>query len=332
MKFLVCGIGSAGQRHYKNIVALGHTAAVFRSRTATNPFIASFLKAETDAGRPPKLFYGFGEAIRTFRPDAVVITTPNAFHMDLAIPAARAGCHIFLEKPVSHTLAGAATLERIAKKKKLIVAVGYMLRFHPLLRQMKERFEAGEIGDALAVRIENAENIEDWHPWEDYKKTYAPFKKTGGGVVLCFSHDLDYLYWFFGLPRSVAAAGGKMTPLAGDAEDMIEAVLTFPRGMVASVHLDYWQRPRRRVFEIIGTRGKFVWDYYARTLSLVPRDAAQKSATIALPENFDRNEMFVEEMRDFITAIESRSAPVTPLAEGIAVLKLSVRLKKKIGF
>lgn len=333
MRFLICGIGSIGQRHYKNLQALGHGLAVFRSgrnRGYNAAFLEKFFKEEKNAGRPVRTFWDLEEAFGQFNPDAVFVTNPNAQHLDTALPSARAAKHLFIEKPVSHDLAYTAELLDLEAKHGLKIMVGYNLRFHPLLKRMKELFESGAIGSALAAQVEMGENIEDWHPWEDYRRSYAPWRKAGGGVALCFSHDIDYLYWFLGIPEKVQAAGGKMTPLDGDAEDMIKSLWEFPSGAVASLHLDYWQRPPRRVFEILGTEGKLMWDYYAGILGLVPHKKDGKAQIWKAPESFNRNDMFMEEVKDFIAAIRQNRKPAITLQEGIEVLKIALEITRQL--
>ena len=333
MKFLICGIGSIGQRHYKNLRSLGHEVALFRAGGGANaPFIEKFLSEEKSAGRPVKTYYNFQEAIDDFRPDAVFITNPNSRHLETALLAAKSGCNLFIEKPLSHTRDGLAELKTLADKKKLKIMIGYNLRWHPLLIKMKTMVADGVIGQPICANIEMGENIEDWHPWEDYRQTYAAYKDGGGGAVLCFSHDIDYLYWFFGMPERIQAMGGKITPLGGDAEDMVKALLEYKNKFIVSLHLDYWQRPPRRCFEIIGTKGKITWDYYAKNLTWVSRDSNTVPAVYTVPENFDRNDMFVDEIKDFIDALENKKEVAIPLQEGMDVLEISLGIKKQIGF
>ncbi len=333
MRFLICGIGSIGQRHYRNLKSLGHELALFRTGGGANaPFIDKFLSEEKSAGRQVKTYYNFQEAINDFNPDAVFITNPNSKHMEIALMAARAGRNLFIEKPLSHNREGLDELRSLIEEKNLKVMIGYNLRWHPLLKKMKLMVEDGEIGQPICANIEMGENIEDWHPWEDYRQAYAAYKNGGGGAVLCFSHDIDYLYWFFGMPQTVHAVGGKITPLGGDAEDMVKALLEYTNKLIVSLHLDYWQRPPKRFFEIIGAKGKITWDYYAKNLTLVSRDNNSVTKEYTVPDTFDRNDMFIAEIKDFISALnDERDVPV-PLQEGIDVLEISLGIKKQIRF
>jgi predicted dehydrogenase len=333
MKFLICGIGSIGQRHYKNLKSLGHELALFRAGGGANaPFIDKFLNEEKSAGREVKTYYNFQEAIEAFRPHAVFITNPNSMHLATALLAAKSGCNLFIEKPLSHTRDGIEELKTLADEKKLKIMIGYNLRWHPLLVKMKTMVADGEIGHPICANIEMGENIEDWHPWEDYRKAYAAYQDGGGGAVLCFSHDIDYLYWFFGMPERIQAIGGKITPLGGDAEDMVKALLEYKNKFIVSLHLDYWQRPPRRYFEIIGTKGRITWDYYAKTLTFVSRDNRISPVVHSVLDDFNRNDMFMDETKDFIDALENKKEIVIPLQEGIDVLKISLGIKRQIGF
>ena len=333
MKFLICGIGSIGQRHYKNLQSLGHELALFRAGGGANaPFIDQFLAEEKSAGRLVKAYYNFQEAIDDFRPDAVFITNPNSRHLEIALLAAKSGYNLFIEKPLSHTRDGLEELKTLADKKKLKIMIGYNLRWHPLLKKMKKIVVDGDIGKPISAHIEMGENIEDWHPWEDYRKAYAAYKNGGGGVVLCFSHDIDYLYWFFGMPEKIQVVGGKITPLGGDAEDMIKALLKYKNKFIVSIHLDYWQRPPKRFFEIIGTKGKITWDYYAQNLTLVSRDNNKPPIVYSVPDYFDRNDMFIDETKDFIASLKNEKKSPIPLEEGMDVLEISLGIKEQIGF
>jgi predicted dehydrogenase len=334
MKLLVCGIGSIGQRHYRNLQDLGHEVAIFRSgknNDYNKPFVDAFFKEQNRTNRPVRVFHDLMEALEVFNPRGVFVTNPNSAHIDVALPAARASKHLFIEKPLSHGLQNLDQLQELSKKHSLVIMVGYNLRFHPLLQRMRELYTSGVIGRALAAHVEMGENIEDWHVWEDYRQSYGAQRSSGGGAVLCFSHEIDYLYWFFGKPTKVFSLGGKLTPLEGDAEDMVKALLEFPNGMVVSLHLDYWQRPPRRVFDLIGSNGKLSWDYYGGTLMLFSRLSGSQPERFSLPVPFERNDMFVTEVNDFIQAIEKQGESSIPLSQGREVLEIALEIKRMLN-
>lgn len=332
MKFLITGIGSIGQRHFRNLTQLGHEVALLRSGRPNSDHIQAFIDEQVTAGHTVTEYTDLETALSEFDPTGVLITNPNASHMEIALPVARAGKHLLIEKPLSNSMEGLDDLSQLAQKNNLKIQIGYNLRWHPHLIQMKQLMEQGRIGRVLSAHVEMGENQADWHPWEDHLDTYGPYKECGGGVVLCFSHDIDYLYWFFGMPKTVYTVGGQMTSIGGDAEDMVKSLFSYENGMIASVHLDYWQRPKRRTFNIVGTEGRMDWDYDNGTLTIESREPGMTPEILKIGADFDRNDTFINEVKDFIAAIENKSENLIPLQDGIEVLQLCNMIKKPIKY
>jgi predicted dehydrogenase len=328
MRILIQGAGSTGQRHYRNLSQQGHEVAFLRHSEATRPFVKEFFDRESNAGKAIPLFLTLDEAVSSFRPTALFVCTPNAQHLSDALAGARAGLHLFIEKPVHNTVDGLQTLQRLVADKGLIVQVGYQLRFHPLLAKVKEMVTKGELGRILSAAVEVGENIEDWHPWEDYRETYAPWVRSGGGSLLCFSHDIDYVYWLLGKPDQVHSFGGKITPLEGDAEDLVQSVWRYEDQTTAMLHIDYWQRPKIRKLKLIGTTRTCVWEETA-PLS-VWEHASGVLTQLPLPEGYERNNMFFEEVKHFVDCVNNDQEPITFLAQSIEVLEIVEQIKHSL--
>ena len=213
MKILFCGLGSIGQRHVRNLrKLLGDEVGILAYRTRKqSPVLNQDMTVQ--AGADIEQIYG----IRSFanlddalaeRPDAVFVTNPNLLHLQVALAAARAGCHLFIEKPLSHSLDGIDELIEIVQRKKLVAFVAYQFRFHPGLRLMKTFIEEGRLGRLSAAHIVNGEYLPDWHPYEDYRQSHAARREQGGGCLSIQTHELDYAPWLFGMPsQSLLSAG-----------------------------------------------------------------------------------------------------------------------------
>jgi len=310
MKFLICGIGSIGQRHYKNLQALGHEVAVYRSGEGgyNEEFIKKFLTEEYDAERSILLFTDFYMALTDFDPTGVFICTPNHAHLELAIAAALHKKHLFIEKPVSHNLDGLNTLRAVCKENLVVTMVGYNFRFDPVLKCLMDTSLGGQ--DLLWADIEVHENIADWHPWEEYQDSYACWKNRGGGVVLCYSHEIDMIYLMFGKPNKIHAVGGKVTPIHGDAEDMVKVLFEYPNNFIVSLHMDFWRRPANHRVTLHRLLGPQTWEYSGRVQ--------------------DRDEMFVREVQEFISAIKEKRESSIPLSQGRDVLEICLEIKSQI--
>jgi predicted dehydrogenase len=314
MKFLISGLGSIGRRHFRNLLALGERDIILhRTHRATLPDdeLAGF-PVETDLAKA--LAQG---------PDALIVTNPTALHLQVAIPAAEAGCHILMEKPISHSLEGVDRLEAALLRGGGQCLVGFQFRYHPGLRRVKSWLEAGLVGAPLSVRAHWGEYLPGWHPWEDYTQGYAARPEMGGGVVLTLSHPLDYLRWLLGEVRDLWAFTGNQG-LGMAVEDTAEIGMRFDTGCLGSLHLDYNQRPPSHTLEITGTQGRILWDNADGIARLYQTEGSKEWQIITPPEGFERNWLFMDELRHFLAVMRGESHPLCTLQDGIQALRLSI--------
>lgn len=329
MKFLICGLGSVGRRHLRNLLALGEgDILLYRTRRSSLPDDElAGLPVETDL-----------QAALDHRPEAVVIANPTALHLDAAIPAAERGCHILLEKPVSHSLEGIDKLQTAVQRGGGQALVGFQFRFHPGLIQAKSLLEQGAIGRPLSVRAHWGEYLPGWHPWEDYRRGYSARADLGGGVALTLSHPLDYLRWLLGDVSALWAFSGCLSDLGLDVEDTVEIGLQYQSGMLGSVHLDYNQRPSAHTLEIVGTQGTLKWDNADGSVRWWAQQGGSSTAALSAsgargaagwhrflpPPDFERNRLFLEEMRHFLAVARGETLPACTLEDGIQALHLAL--------
>jgi predicted dehydrogenase len=332
MKFLIAGLGSIGRRHFRNLISLGERDIVLlRTRKGTLPDneLAGF-PVETD----------LSEALKKHTPDAVIVANPTSMHLDVAIPAAEAGCDILLEKPVSHSFERLDDLQKAAEKSGSRILVGFQFRYHPTLNKARELIRSGTLGRVLTVRAHWGEYLPQWHPWEDYRQSYAARAELGGGVIVTLTHPLDYLRYLLGEVESVWSFNGHISPLEIDVEDVAEIGLRFADGAVGGVHVNYFQRPPVHRLEIAGTAGTLRWDNADGILHLYKMPASfgsyadQPPAPVievfAPPEGFERNQLFVAQTRHFIEVVRGEppagmiSEPVCTLEDGAMALRLAL--------
>jgi predicted dehydrogenase len=329
MKFLIAGLGSVGRRHLRNLRALGEQdILLYRTHHASLPDdeLAGF-PVETDLGRA-----------LAHRPEAVIIANPTALHLEVAIPAAKAGCHIFLEKPISASLGRLDELAATARRSGSRIQVGFQFRFHPSLRKAAELIRAGAIGQVLTAHVSWGEYLPNWHPWEDYRQSYAARADLGGGVIVTLTHPLDYLRWLVGEVGSLWAFSGHLSPLELDVEDMAEIGLRFDGGAIGGLHLNYVQRPPVHRLEIVGTGGTLRWDNADGVLHLLRLPApfgtwsADPPAPVveqfALPSGFERNHLFLEQMRSFLAVARGEAAPACSLEDGVRALQMALGARR----
>ena len=320
MRFVILGAGSIGQRHLRNVVALGHdVAGVF------DPSPARLQEARKIAPSGC-LVTDSQDAALSAPADAVIVCSPTSEHLSQARAAVARGRHVLVEKPVSHALEGTAELAREAAAARRTVLVACNLRFLPSLARVKRFLDEGRIGRPQAARANYGYYLPYWRPDTDYRLGYGAREATGGGIILDSFHELDYLRWLLGEPREVFCYAGKVSTLEIDTEDNADILLRFDYGAVASVHLDYLQRTYRRSCEVIGEDGVIVWDYISQMVTVYGKE--DRHAEV-FPEsiNAELNDMFVAELRHFVGCAESGAPPALDIAGGARVLRIALAAK-----
>lgn len=312
MKYLIVGYGSIGRRHFQNLKNLGEDDVLFL-RTGRSTL------EDQELGSIP-IEKDLQAAIR-HRPDAAIIATPTAIHLDLAIPLAEEGISLMIEKPVSNDMDGVDALMDAVNSARGKILIGYQFRFHPSLIFIKKALDEGLIGEPLSVRAHWGEYLPGWHPWEDFRTSYSARRDLGGGVILTLSHPLDYLRWMFGSADSVTAEVARQSYFGLDVEDQAELIIQFGSGVLASVHLNYFQRPSEHSLVIRGSEGSLHWDYYDGVVYHSSPINTTRDQVFTL-EPFERNDMFLAEMEHFIRLVRGEALSACDLEDGIETLKL----------
>lgn len=336
-KVLMIGLGSIGQRHVRNLRrVLGDQVEIlaYRVRRLQQTFsdtmqIRDGVNLEEEYSI--RVFDDLTVALQE-KPDIVFVTNITSKHMACALEAARAGCNLFIEKPLSNTLEGIEELQKLQKEKNLYVFMGYQNRYHPCVSKLREYLEQKAIGQLVQVEATFEERLTTMHTYEDYSTTYMALAEMGGGPVLNLQiHDLDYLQWIFGMPTEVSAVMGKNSRLKIDVED--HAVISYKtvyEGSEVSVTSvsNFLSYPPKHICEVIGDEGRIVLDFNKAEITLYPEDGQAK--TDAFPK-FQRNDMFITELKSFLKSMEENREEEIPLSEGIKGLRLAIMAKKAGG-
>jgi predicted dehydrogenase len=250
------------------------------------------------------------------RADIVLIGTPPKLHVPMAMQAIRAGCHVFCEKPLSDSLDGVDDLAFLAARQSKKVMVGLCFRYHEGHRRAKRLLDEGSIGRLVSVRALMGECLPEVRP--DYRTLFA--SQYSGAFDLM--HEIDLAIWYAGRAvRHVACLARTYSDIDMRAPDLVEMLLDFEDRRAASIHLDYFQRPRRRITELIGTSGVITvefarWDKC--TVSLYPAAGAGEQEEF----DTDRDDMFRAEDQEFLEAV----ARDGPIACSIAEARKSVEV------
>lgn len=336
MRILFCGLGGIGQRHLRNLRnLLGEQLEVHayrvrgqRIKLQDNLSVEEGADLEVDYG---VIVHRDLDSALACQPDAVYICNPNALHVPIAIKCAKAGVAVFMEKPLASDLDGIDELMTLVEQKQLLFYVGYNFRFHPGLQRLKSLVDGGFFGNIIRVSAEIGEYLPNWHRYEDYRQMYAARADQGGGVILSQIHEMDLIYWFFGLPRNILSVGGQLSNLEVDVEDTATSLMHY-RGERGSfpihLHQDFIQRPPVRMFKIVGDAGSAQMDLINTQLKVY--NAVGEEIECAGFEGFARNDMFFDQARHFIDCLRGDAKPQVTLFDGLQSLRLALAARESL--
>jgi predicted dehydrogenase len=312
MKVLVAGLGSIGRRHLANVrrVLAGAEIVALSSRG----------RAVSGVDGADCVVTSLAEAIN-YHIDAAIVATPAPMHVPMCRELLSAGVDVLVEKPLSHTLDGINELTRLVARTSRMLMVGYTLRFHPLVRLLKDEIARGTIGRVLSARFEVGQYLPDWRPASDFRESVTARKDLGGGALLELSHELDYAQWILGPIARVQGHLSRQADWGLDVEDCVDLIAEFGSGSVGTVHLDLLQRVPQRFCKLIGTEGTLEWDQQLQTVRRFT--AATKTwDVLGSMTGVDRNQMYVDELTHFFTSIATRTESLGTLAGAVDTLRV----------
>lgn len=291
---LIVGAGSIGERHIRNLHGLGYSnLIVFRRRNL--PF--------RDIGTAsPKVCTEWQE-VMSMQPKIAFICTVTHLHLQETMRCAKAGMHIMVEKPLTHTLDGLSQLREVLNERGNYLQVGYMMRYHPFLRKIKNIIADKELGSVVSIQSKWAEYLPDWHPWEDYRTGYAARKEMGGGVGLTLSHEIDQAFFITDeLPEKWFTLKNFTSKLEINVEAGMDVLMKFPSGITANVHVNFYEKVKERFLKVVFDEATVTVDFFKSTLNIQRPNEKVKTEQLV---SFDRNDLFIDQTNHFFSNISA---------------------------
>jgi len=224
VRLAVVGAGPIGRRHLQAIAAEGACRAV----GVVDPLPAGVAAAaDWDVPHYPRL----DEMLDEVAPDGVIIATPNALHVPLALDCVERDIPVLVEKPVADTLEAALVLAEAAGASGTPVLVGHHRRHNPVIGKAREVIRSGGLGDLVAISAVWLVRKPAGYFDVDWRR-----QPGGGPVLINLIHDIDSLRFIVG----DIAAVQSMTSRAQrglDVEDTAAVLLRFETGALATITL-----------------------------------------------------------------------------------------------
>ncbi len=259
-----------------------------------------------------KVFSDYRELLELDEVEAVSICSANADHAQMTIDAARAGKHVLCEKPLCITLEEADAMIAACREAGVYLATAYPCRFGPVAWQAKQRVDAGEIGDILAMQGTNHLRpfTEGW---------FIDPERSGGGTIRDhIVHVTDLMRWFTGKEIvEVYAEGDTLKRPHIAVDDVAILVETFEGGILASTDPS-WNRPENWTkwgnvyLRVLGTRGMIEFEL---TGQAVVRTESTSSSVTSIDTSESMNYYL---LKDFCEAIIAGRSPLVTGKDGRA--------------
>ncbi len=184
--------------------------------------------------------------IKSRRIDIAFITNPTSEHIKYAKKCAEIGLNLFIEKPIGLSTNEVLELRDLARQNMISCYVGYHLRFHPVIKWLKENIKTSEI---IHTNVICCSYLPNWRPGINYKENYSASKSMGGGVILDLSHEIDYVDYLAGEILEIKANSARVSDITIDSEDFADIILKHEKAYT-SIHLSYFSHAPKREIRI----------------------------------------------------------------------------------
>lgn len=286
---LVVGAGSIGKRHAENLESLGRRVELVPWR-------------------------GFDRAAAERRGDVagLVIATATDVRLPLIALAAGKDWPVYVEKPLAFRPADVARLFDLAAPIAERSMIGFMMRYHPAVRALAE----ADLSDVYDISFEIGHDVRQWRQNWRFLDSYAA-RADGGGVLLDLCHEIDMAAALF--PGLAVTAVDCLGHDAAPGVDVASRIaLSRPGGPVGTVAMDYLAPEGRRRACLSGTASRRDVDFLAPRIDETGRPTRHFA--------FDRNDMFLAAMRDFLSVADGGAPRRSALAPRFAALRESCDL------
>jgi len=291
---VVVGTGFWGRSHVRVLNSLRNVRVV--------GICDADLKRAKDVARTFEVQYckSLDEILSQREVDAATICTPTTTHKEVAMKAIEAGKDVFIEKPIASTSEEARELLSIAKKEGVQVAVGFVERYNPAVRYIKELVDKRKLGKIILVI---ARRVTRW-----------PQRIGDVGVTKDSAiHDIDIMRYLIG--GDVRTVYAKTGSLVHKFEDFSEILLNFSGGEVGFIDAN-WLTPRKiRKLTVTGSEATATIDY------LTQETVVENSIKSVMPR-LKWGEPLRLELESFVSAIRAGRPPSASGEDGLKALEV----------
>jgi len=308
-KLGISGFGSIGRKHANVAVGAGWDLVIFDPEELSAGTLAA-LPETTIVVRSFEELFGHGI-------DALIIATPDVAHAGQAITSCERGVPVLVEKPLADSVVAGRSIKESSRRTGTPVLCGYVVRQSDAMREALRMLTSGELGTVASFHVD----LGAYETLEAARNRFGP--SDHDHLYFDYSHEWDYLQWFFGPAIRVLAVARTVEglPLV-QPPNVIDAMLEL-EGAFGTVHLDYVQHPPRRRMSVIGSLASVEVDVLAATLTVFERAAGSTRV-----EHFDqgRDDLLLSQLENLAAVARGEEQPFVGALDGIRALEVAEAL------
>ncbi len=301
-KIAFCGLGSIGCRHMRNIMQ------VLKERG--DSYIIDWI-SDNDRSVQNELKdaindkYSYKDQI-AFDYDIIFVTNPTHLHYKTIEKYQWNTKNLFIEKPLY------SDCSKIIEKTNpnCTCYVACPIRYKKVIQYIKDNIDPDDVLSAIAIC---SSYLPEWRKGTDYRKGYSAKKNMGGGVSLDLIHELDYLYYLFGMPKEIYNIRAHISPLEIDSDDVSVYIARLNKAIV-QVYIDYIGRSDIRTLTIICKEDTIEVDLLKNTVKYLC--SGKTLSFVEQRDDFQKNEL-----RYFLDIVEGRADNNNDMCRAYRTLK-----------
>jgi predicted dehydrogenase len=185
--------------------------------------------------------------------------------------------------------------------------MGHNLMFHPIILKIKEFISSNKVGGLINFQCQVGHWLPDWHPYENYKKSYFAKKELGGGVALTLIHEIHMAIELAGKPLEVCGmkSDSSLLDVDKDIDIISDLMIKHSSGCISQIHMDYIQKPHHRSGLITFERGWISYDFN-KQIVVAQKPNEELPIVIWSDKNYNSNQMYIKQLKCFIEFVEER--------------------------
>ena len=310
---LIIGLGSIGERHLRCFQATGRVDA---SVCEIDPDLRGRIAQQYGVDRAhADLEAALGDGSL----DAAVIATPAHLHVPMATRLANHGINLLIEKPLSTSLDGVEQLQKVIRRRGLVVAMGYVLRCHPSLAAMRSALESGRFGRPVQLIVQSGQHFPTYRP--AYRDIYYTDRATGGGAIQdALTHLINAAQWIIGPADRVVVDAAHKVLQGVEVEDTV-GMLSRHGEVFGSFAMNQHQAPNELTVTVVCTQGTVRWQLHRHRWCWMEKPEEPWREEPA--GDLQRDTMFIAQASGFLDAVDGKSPPLCTLGEGIDTLRVT---------